>query len=124
MITEKDIKALRRHQSRSGRIASWAVVIAPVFLVVMGVLNLHLASKIGSIAGVDLVQLFQSWIAGVNVNTQYSGLYLKAMERLTTALLHFCFAIILFIFAYGYHSRRKLDSRILGTLKRSGVLKD
>ena len=124
MITEKDIKTLRRHQGRSGRIASWAIVIALVFLVVMGLLNLHLASRIGSIAGVDLAQLFQSWLTGVEVNSQYSGLYVKAMARLTTALLHFVFAIILFILAHAYHSRRKLDTRILGTLKCSGVLKD
>jgi len=124
MITDKDIQVLRRHESRSGRIANSAVVIAPVFSVVMGALNLHLASRIGSIAGVDLVQLFQSWIEGVDVNSQYSGLYLKAMGRLTTAVLQFGFAIILAIIAYGYHTRRKMDARILGTLKRSGVCED
>ena len=124
MITDSDIKALRRYKTRSGKIANWIIVIAPIFLFVVGILNLHLASKIGSNEGYSLWALFQSWIEGINVNKQYSGLYLKAMERLETALLQFGLSLILSIMAYDYHKMRKMNARILETLKHTGVLKE
>ena len=101
-----------------------AVIVAPIFLVIMGVLNLSLASRIGGNVGVELYQLFQGWIEGVDVTKQYYGMYVKAMERLTTALLQFGLAFVLSIVAYGYHRKRKMYARILETLTRSGMLKD
>ena len=123
MITENDIKALTRHETRLGKIANWAVVVAPICLVLASILNLHLASRIGSNVGFDLIQLFQSWIEGIDLNKQYSGIVLKSMERLTTALLQIGFAVVLSILAYAYHKRRKMDVRILETLKCCGALK-
>ena len=124
MITDSDIKALRHYTTRSGKIANWMIVIAPIFLFVVGILNLYLAFKIGSNEGYSLWTLFQSWIEGINVNKQYSGLYLKAMERLGTALLQFGFSLILSIMVYGYHKTRRMNARILETLKHTGVLKE
>ena len=124
MITDSDIKALRRYKTRSGKIANWMIVIAPIFLFVVGILNLYLASKIGSNEGYSLWALFQSWIEGINVNKQYSGLYLTAMERLETALLQFGLSLIFSITVYGHHKTRRMNARILETLKHSGVLKE
>jgi fumarate reductase subunit D len=124
MITENDIKALRLHETRSGKIVNVAVIVAPIFLVIMGVLNLGLASRIGGNVGVELYQLFQSWIEGVDVTKQYHGMYVKAMERLTTALLQFGLAFVLSIVAYCYHRKKKMYARILKTLTSSGMLKD
>ena len=123
MITEKDIKTLKRHETRMGTIVYWMLILAPVFLVVVGCLNLWLAFKIGSRFGYNLSCLFQGFFEGINVNQQYSGLYLKTMERLETALLDFAIALILLIQFYGYYLRRKLDIRILETLRNSGMLK-
>ena len=122
MITEKDIKALSRYQTRSGKIANWAIVIFPIFLLIVAFLNLYVASKIGSSEGFNLIQLFIGWIEGIDVKTQYSGIYFKAMERLTTALLQIGFALICSIFAYFYHNRKKMDERILESLKNSEEL--
>jgi hypothetical protein len=122
MITENDIKTLKRHETRMGTIAYWMLIFAPIFLVVIGCLNLWLASKIGNSNGQSLSYLFQSWIEGINVNQQYSGLYLKALERLETALFQFGLALIFIILSYGYHRRRKMEIRILEALRQTGLL--
>jgi len=124
MITKSDIKALKRHETRSGKIVNWISVITPIFLFVIGILNLHLASKIGINEGHSLWVLLQSWNEGISFNQQYSGVYLKAMERLETAFLDFGLSLILSIMAYGYHKTRRMNARILGTLKHSGVLNE
>ena len=124
MITEKDIKVLSRYQTRSGKIANWAIVIAPIFFLIVAFLNLYAASKIGSYEGFNLTQLFISWIEGIDVKAQYSGIDLKAMERLTTALLQIGFALIFSIFAYIYRNRKKMDERILETLINSEEIKN
>jgi hypothetical protein len=123
MITEKDLKTLSSYQTRSGKITSWAIVIAPIFFLIVAFFNLYAASKIGSYEGFNLTQLFKSWIEGIDVRVQYSGIYLKAMERLTTALLQIGFALILSLFAYSYNKRKKMDERILEALKNSEEIK-
>ena len=123
MITEKDIKALSLYHTRSGKIANWAILVAPIFFLIVAFLNLYAASKIGSYEGFNLIQLFISWIEGIDIKAQYSGMYLKAMERLTTGLLQIGFALIFSIFAYFYHNRKKLDERILESLKNSEEIK-
>ena len=124
MITEKDIRDLKIHETRMGIIAHWAIVIAPLFLIIMGVLNLWLASRIAGNAGLDLVHLFQKWAEGMEAGIKYSETYLRAMERLTNALLQIGCALPLFIFAYSFMKRRKLDVRIVTTLKEAGIIKE
>ena len=124
MITEKDIRALRVHETPMGIIAHWALAIAPLFFLVMGVLNLWLASKMGGNAGLDLIHLFQNWGKGIEVGSQYPEPYLIAMQRLTNALLLIGGAIPLFILAYSNNKRRKLDARIVATLKEAGLIKE
>lgn len=109
MITQKDIKALTFHRTRFGRIATWIVFILPIFCFIMGALNLHVAARIGRYSGHDLGSLFHSWFKGVEVDKQYTGLYLKAMDRLTTALLGFGTGFILSIVAFGLH---KIDKDV------------
>ena len=118
MITDKDIKALSRYQSLSGKIVNWAILLAPIFLLIVAFLNLYAASKIGSYEGFNLTQLFISWLEGIDVEAQYSGMYLKAMERLMTALLQIGSALLFSIFAYSYRNRKKMDERILEALSK------
>ena len=118
MITEKDIRNLRRHQTTMGKVYSWFLVVIPFFVFIMGVLNLELASKIGGRAGYSLANLCQNWIAGVDVSAEYSGIHVKAMEMLSTAALHFGLTLVFSIAAYAHHKTRKLNTRILETLNR------
>jgi len=124
MISPHDIKALKRHETRSARIAYWVLMFAPFFLIVMGCLNLWQASIIGNKKGYDIPLLVQRWIEGVNSNQLYSGLYLKAIERLETALHQFALATIFFILFYGYHQRKSMDARILTVLRQAGQITD
>jgi hypothetical protein len=124
MITEKDIKILKRYETRMGKIAHWIVISAAPFFALVGCFNLWLASRIGNIGGYSLGDLFQGFIEGINLNNQYSGLYLKAMERLSTGLFEIGGASVFLIMIYSYNMRRKMDMRILKTLRESGVIKE
>ena len=117
MINQKDIKALKQHETLYGKIANWIFIGAPILFFVIGILNLKLASVIGSKNGYDLNMLFHDWIQGVDVNKQYSGIYLKAMERLTTALLQFGGALIFTVAVYANQILIKRNKRILDTLR-------
>jgi len=123
MITENDIKELRLHKTRSGKICNWIFIIFPIFLSLIGFLNLYIASRIGNKIGYNFLTLFQSWLKGVDMRSQYSGIYIKAMERLSTSLLQFGVAFIVLIFAYGYQKRCKMNQRIYETLKQNGLIK-
>ena len=98
MITQKDIKALKLHETRMGRISSWAPILGFIILVVVGVLNLKLASNIGSTGGYSLKTLFYSWVQGFDASQQYPGIYLLGIERLETALLQFGMAVFMAVF--------------------------
>ena len=124
MITKNDVRALRLHESRSGKIVNMVIIVAPIFLAIMGILNISLAARIGSDLEVELYQLFNSWIDGVDVSKQYNGMYIPAMGRLSTALLQFGLAFFLSIVAYGHHRKMKMYARILATLTHSGTLND
>ncbi|MCJ7774216.1 MAG: hypothetical protein MUP22_13920 [Desulfobacterales bacterium] len=116
MITEKDIKVLKIYETPLGKITDWVVILTPLFLTLFGLFNLLLGSKIGDNVGYDFISLLQSRIKGVDINSQYSGLFLAAMERLTTAFIQISFAFMTSILAYAYYKRRAMDLRILQTL--------
>ncbi len=122
MITEKDIKILKTYETPLGRITNWAVILFPFILGVGIFFNLYLASRIGNNAGYDLIHLTQTWVQGVEINNQYSGMFLAAIQRLETAILQLSFTVIFAILAYAYHKRRRMDLRILETLKNNGLL--
>ncbi len=122
MITEKDIKVLNHYRTRAGKTAYWASILVPIFFLVVAIINFHYASAIGSHEGINLAQLFTDWEEGIDIDSQYSGLYLAAMECFTNALLQMGLAIFSSVFAYAYHSRRKMDERILETLKSNKII--
>ena len=124
MITEKDIKMLKRYETRMGKLAHWILIFTTPLLFVGGCFNLWLAFRIGNIQGYNLGHLFQSFIEGLNLNKQYSGAYLKAMERLVTGLSELWAAIIFAVILYSYNLRRKMDMRILETLRESGAIQE
>ena len=124
MITQKDIKILKLHETRMGKISHWMLILAPVFFLAMCLLNLKTASEIGNKIGYNLMNLLQSWIHGIDVNKQYSGIYLLSMERLSTALLQFGTALVMSVFILTNQILRKRNMRILKTLRDCGVIKD
>jgi len=122
MITEKDVKVLKIYERPLGKITNWMVLLTPIFLILFSLFNLLQAVRIGSAAGYDFIILLQIWIKGVDVNSQYSGLFISAIHRLETAILSLSFAMMASILAYAYYKRRAMDLRIRETLKQNGLL--
>jgi len=120
-ISENDIKSLQSYETSLGKIANWAIILAPLFLMILCFFNLYLASRIGYNDGIDFLTLLQTWIKGVNVNDMYPGIMVLALDRIGTAVLQLGFSIIFAILAYAYHKRRKMDLRIIATLRNKGV---
>jgi len=118
MITEKDIKMLRSSQSRNGKVSFWVLVTVTFVFLAAAILNLHIASKIGSFRGYSLIQLIQCWIIGVDSNAQYSGIYVAATQRLLLSFLQIILALMFSILTYGHCIRRKMDERILEALNK------
>ena len=121
MITENDIKLLKRHETQMGKFEYWLLIFAPLFFIVIGCLNLWFAFLLGNSQGYNLGYLFQGVIEGINLNQQYSGLYLTALERLEVALFEFGLAIFFLLMFYSYNRRRRVDMRVLETLRQSGA---
>jgi len=121
-ITEKDVKTLQSYETFLGKIVNWAVILTPVFLIGLCLFNLYLASKIGKNAEVDLFDLLQTWVKGVNVNDAYPGIVVFGLERIGMAVFQFGLSVIFAILSYAYHKRRKIDLRIIATLKNKGLL--
>src|SRR2546425_804847 len=95
-ITEKDIKALRMNSSKRWRIMRFILFFfGTALLIVVGVFNLYFCSRFSDLAGVSMRSVIRDWFAGVDTAAQYSGFYLKAVERWTTAILQFSAAGII-----------------------------
>ena len=124
MITEKDIKMLKRHESRMGKVALWIIMLPIPIFFVCGCFNLWLAVQICNIQGYNIYELFHRFFEGIDINTKYSGIYLKAMERLITGLSELWLAGIVSIVVYGSKLRRNMEMRILETLREKGVIKE
>lgn len=120
MLNEKDRKALSWSLGKYGRVVEFAVILVPLFLVVSGFVNLYFASRIGSLEGYGLAELLKDWATGVDTKAQYSGVYVKAIGRITLAFFSFGFALVLALQVYAYHTIRQRDRRIVATLRSCG----
>ena len=118
MIEKKYIKALTMFEGIKGIVIYYIMVFAPIFLLIMTILNFYLASKIGMKEGYDLISLFKSWEAGIEASKQYSGIYLMAIERLEMAILLFGVTLIWGIAAVKVRVTRQRNRRIVEILKR------
>ena len=121
MITEKDIQILKSYDTPLGKIVTIGVTLVPLFLLALCLINLFMASSVGNAAGYDLSSLFRFWFSGVDVKHQYYGIFISALARLHAAVLQFSLAITVAMMAVMYHKRRKMDQRILETLKSKNV---
>lgn len=94
-LTDKDITVLRRQTSRRTVLTIKIAIPAMIILnVIAGVLNLRFSSFFASLAGTTFRDVIAQWFNGIDVNAQYSGLFIKATERWTTSLMQFTVAII------------------------------
>jgi len=123
MITEKDIKNLKFFDTKFAKFVYYFVIIIPFFWLIMGGLNLQLASKLGDNAGYSLSELFNAWSSGIDLQKNYSGRHLMAIQRLQTSLTNFAFAVVCTILPFVFNKVRKRNKRILITLIHHEILK-
>jgi hypothetical protein len=118
MIEDKIKKSLTKYGGKKGIISFYMICFAPVFMLLMGFLNLYASSKWSSLAKLDFLDLLKMWVRSIDIDISYSGVSLKALERFETALLQFGFALIFGIFAYGAKIQRIMNSKIIDILKK------
>jgi hypothetical protein len=121
-ITEQDIKALRKSQSKAVRLTT-LIMIPLMFavMVVVGGINLYFCSRFSDMAGMSMVEVIRGWFAGIDTSAQYSGMYLKAMERWETSIMDFTvagFAVLMFVVG---RRASKRNARILRFIEEKGI---
>ncbi|MCX6991866.1 MAG: hypothetical protein NT011_01860 [Kiritimatiellaeota bacterium] len=119
-ITEKDLRVLRKRTSKGTRIAvmiAFPVVI--VFNVVAGIINFHLSARFASFVDLTFPQVIQKWFEGTSVTEQYTGIFLKAIERWTTGLIQITFAVFFAVLLISTLKRIARERRILAFIEEN-----
>ena len=121
-IAEKDIRALRMNSSKKWRIIRFIVFFfATALMIVVGMFNLYFCSRYSDLGGVSMRSVIRDWFAGVDTTAQYSGLYLKAVQRWTTAILQFSSAGIIMLLDALSRGAANRDARILKSIEEEGI---
>jgi hypothetical protein len=119
-LTDKEKKSLQAFEGKKGKLAYAIIIFVPIFFAIMSLTNLYLANRIGMHEGHNLLSLFNDWIKGIDINGSYSysGIYLKAQERFSTALLQLSAAIIAGLFVTVQIRNSKINRKIIELLKK------
>jgi hypothetical protein len=113
MVTASDIEHLKRSQTRSASIGSWLLPLVGCVLIVGGVLNIHLGSKLAAMEGVGFGELFSQWFQGVDIDAQYSGVFLMAVTRFQMGITGFVYGVLIAMVSYAYIRSIGRNRRIL-----------
>lgn len=124
MIEEHFRKSLTRYEGKKGVFLCVVSIFVPLFLVVMGVLNLWLAARIGGATEITLTDYAQLWLKEIEVGREYtySGVFLAGMHRFNTALLQFSLAIVLSPLVWSVWFQRKRDRAVVEALRKHGEI--
>ncbi len=119
-LTDKDKKSLQAFEGKKGKLSYAIIIFVPIFFAIMSLTNFYLAHRIGMHEGHNLLSLFTDWIKGIDINSSYSfsGVYLKAQERFSTALLQLAAAITAGLFAIVHLKDITRNRKIIQLLKK------
>ena len=123
MLDEEHKKLLMRFHGRKGRIRLWFLYIVPIFLAVVGVYDLYIASQIGSLVDMSLFEYLSDWfVSEIDPNKQYSfsGVQLLAMGRYQTGIFLLGMSLWLGLFSFAYWQQKRRDEEVLALLKKHG----
>ncbi len=122
MNSGKYIKSLAYYEGRKGKLLYWVLLCMPFFWLIMGCLNLWLASRIGEASQYNLGDFAQILFEEIDVTRQYeySGVFLAGVSRFNTALLQLGCAVALSPLAWGVVFMRKRNQVILEVLRKHG----
>ena len=93
-------------------------------MIVMGILNLLLASRIGSTIDSTLSDFAYTWLEEIKIQKEYkfSGVFLLGMQKFNTAILLFAGALITLINFWGLRIERKRNKELISVLKKHGEI--
>ncbi len=113
MVEARDLKYLIRSQTRGAKIGAWILAAVACVLSVGGILNIGLAARLAAIQGIGFEELFSRWLQGVQLDAQYSGLFLFALNRLQMGMLGFVYGLGIAVIFCAYNKSRQRNKRIL-----------
>jgi hypothetical protein len=113
MLTANDIKHLKRSQTKGGKIGIWALPVIACVLIVGGVLNIHLGSKLAAMQSVGFGELLRQWFQGIQIDAQYSGVFLMAVTRFQLGITGFVYGVLVAVVSYFYAQSIRRNQRIL-----------
>lgn len=124
MITEETKRSILSFEGKKGKYKYWLFFFAPIFMLVMGILNLSLASRIGSAIDYTLSDFAYTWLEEIKMQKEYkfSGVLLLGMQKFNTALLLFAGALLMSIQLWGLTMQRKRNKELISTLKKHGEI--
>lgn len=100
-MTTKDLKSLQSSRLKTVRyFAPGFMACVSAFNLVIGIVNLRFSAVIAGFENSTLRDIWDGWIRGIDINATYSGVYLKALERMNLALVQFGFALCFLFGAY------------------------
>ena len=102
--------------------ANIVVPLGIMIFVVVGVINLHFCSRFAELAGMNMAEIIRSWFHGIDISAQYSGKFLKALERWDTAIIEFSVPGIMALMTVSARQAMKRNARILKFIEEKSNL--
>ena len=97
------------------------MAVAPILLVLIGVLNLNSAATHAKLADTSLSKVLKLWLDGPNPDTLYPGHLVLALERVDDAVFQFADVPVALIVLVLMRGRRKSAQELLALLKEHGA---
>ena len=121
MLTENDRKQLEFLISKR-RIFSEKMLLGVIFFTLfMGAVNIWLSAQIAGFEGYSFNAFMERYAAGISSHEQYSGIFIKAVERFTVGIGCFGLVVVQAVNWWGMKRQREQTQRIVETLKQSGT---
>ena len=124
LVLDKYKKQLTFSETKMGIIGYWAILIAPLFFIVMAALNLWTASRLSTLHGTTLSDVTGIMFMEINPKQEYpfSGMLLLIIQRLETSMFQFVFSIPLLGSAFAMYIERNRNREILKVLRKHGEI--
>jgi hypothetical protein len=118
---ERQISRLERFGGRGFHVAILLTAVAPILLVLIGVLNLNSAATHAKLADTSLSNVFRLWLDGPNPETLYPGHLVIALERVDDVVFQLTDVPVALFILVLMRGRRKSAQELLALLKEHGA---
>lgn len=119
-LTERDITALRNSQKFTIRVFTPLMLFGmSLFSLVMCIIGLRLSARLADLGGYTFAEVFQQWIAGINLSESYTGIMVKALERLSLSVMQFGMVFFFSILGCASVIQNRRNRRMLEFVERN-----